>query len=125
MSMRDVSKATRGETSTKMKVRRTKVIEVDVELQVKAIELVRSGEARNPNDLVLRLRIPLESAERLFNKIVENEGITTTLVQLVLEATREPDKLVKEVSREARELRDMLNMLKTEKDRITRTLKEI
>jgi hypothetical protein len=36
-------RAIRGETSTKMKVKRTKVIEADVELQVKAIELVRSS----------------------------------------------------------------------------------
>jgi len=53
------------------------VSEVDVELQAKAIELVRSGEARNPNDLVLKLKIPLEEAGQLFNRVVENEKLTS------------------------------------------------
>jgi len=53
---------------------------VSVEIQAKAIELVRSGEARNPNDLVLKLKTPLEVAEHLFNRVVENE-------KLVLEST--------------------------------------
>jgi hypothetical protein len=37
---------------------------------------VRSGEARNPNDLVLKLKIPLDIAEKLFNRVVENEKLT-------------------------------------------------
>jgi len=93
MSMRDVSRAIRGGASSKKTAKRSRVIEIDIELQAKAIELVRSGEAKNPNDLVLKLAIPLESAEQLFNKVVENEGITTTPV---LEAVRELDKLIKE-----------------------------
>jgi len=115
MSMRDVSRAIRGEASSKKTAKRSRVIEIDVELQAKAIELVRSGEARNPNDLVLKLKIPLESAEQLFNKVVENEGITTTPV---LEAVRELDKLIKEAEEllidlieaenESTELRELL-----------------
>jgi len=91
MSMRDVSRAIRGGASSKKAAKRSRVTEVNVELQAKAIELVRSGEARNPNDLVLKLKIPLESTEQLFNKIVENESITTTLV---LEAVRRLDERI-------------------------------
>jgi DNA repair exonuclease SbcCD ATPase subunit len=57
-------------------VEEAKVPKVDVEVQAKAIELVRSGEARNPNDLVLKLKIPLDIAEQLFNRVVENEKLT-------------------------------------------------
>uniref|UniRef100_A0A7J3YU03 Uncharacterized protein n=1 Tax=Ignisphaera aggregans TaxID=334771 RepID=A0A7J3YU03_9CREN len=104
MSMRDVSRAIRGGASSKKTAKRSRVIEIDVELQAKAIELVRSGEARNPNDLVLKLKIPLESAEQLFNKVVENEGIT---IVSVLEAVRELDERIKE----AEEFKDMLTDL--------------
>ena len=104
MSMRDVFRAIRGESSGRKVAKRGKVIEIDVELQAKAIELVRSGEARNPNDLVLKLKIPLGSAEQLFSKIVENEGIT---IVSVLEAVRELDERIKE----AEEFKDMLTDL--------------
>jgi hypothetical protein len=77
------------------------VPKVDVEVQVKAIELVRSVEARNPNDLVLKLKIPLDIAEQLFNRVVENEGITT---MLVLDAVRELGDLVEK----AGELEDVV-----------------
>jgi len=103
--MRDVFRAIRGEsTSGRKAAKRSRVIEIDVELQAKAIELVRSGEARNPNDLVLKLKIPLGSAEQLFSKIVENEGIT---IVSVLEAVRELDERIKE----AEEFKDMLTDL--------------
>jgi hypothetical protein len=39
---------------------------VSVEIQARAIELIRSGEIKNPNDLVLKLGIPLDVAENLF-----------------------------------------------------------
>jgi hypothetical protein len=55
MSARDVAKAVKGGVKAEKAVEETKVPKVDVEVQVKAIELVRSGEARNPNDLVLSL----------------------------------------------------------------------
>jgi superfamily I DNA/RNA helicase len=85
----------------KKAIEETTVPKVDVEVQVKAIELVRSVEARNPNDLVLKLKIPLDIAEKLFNRIVENEGITTTLI---LDAVRELGDLVEE----AKELKEAL-----------------
>jgi len=69
-------KQLRGGTRAGKAVEETKVPKVDVEVQAKAIELVRSGEARNPNDLVLKLKIPLDIAEQLFNRVVENEKLT-------------------------------------------------
>jgi DNA repair exonuclease SbcCD ATPase subunit len=75
MSYRDISKAVRGEAGAGKAVKEV-TINVDVEIQAKAIELVRSGEARNPNDLVLKLKIPLDIAEQLFNRVVENEKLT-------------------------------------------------
>ena len=76
MSARDVTKAVKGRVKAEKAVEEIKALKVDVEVQAKAIELVRSGEARNPNDLVLKLKIPLEVAEQLFNRIVENEKLT-------------------------------------------------
>jgi len=101
MSARDVAKAVKGGVEAEKAIEETKVPKVDVEVQVKAIELVRSGEARNPNDLVLKLKIPLDIAEKLFNRVVENEGITTTLV---LDAVHELGDLVEK----AKELEDVL-----------------
>jgi len=120
MSMRDVSRAVRGGVNARKKMGRTKVIEVDVELQAKAIELVRSGEARNPNDLVLKLKIPLGSAEQLFNRVVENEGITTTPV---LEAARELDKLVKEAGELEDVLADLIHSIESESIELRELLK--
>ena len=51
------------------------MLKVNVKPQAKAIELVRSGKA-NSNDLVLKLKIPLDIAEQLFNRVVENEKLT-------------------------------------------------
>jgi hypothetical protein len=50
-----VAKAVKGGVKAEKAVEKTKVPKVNVEVQAKAIELVRSGEARNPNDLVLSL----------------------------------------------------------------------
>jgi hypothetical protein len=55
MSARDVAKAVKGGVKAEKAVEEIKALKVDVEVQAKAIELVRSGEARNPNDLVLSL----------------------------------------------------------------------
>ena len=62
MSARDVAKAVKGGVEAGEAVEEARAPKVDVEVQAKAIELVRSGEARNPNDSVLKLRIPLEVA---------------------------------------------------------------
>jgi len=55
MSARDVAKAVKGEARAEKAVEGARALKVDVEVQAKATELVRSGEARNPNDLVLSL----------------------------------------------------------------------
>jgi len=47
MSMRDVARAIRGDISVKKTTKRTSVVDVDVELQAKAIELIRSSDVRN------------------------------------------------------------------------------
>jgi hypothetical protein len=46
---------------------------VSVEIQAKAIELLRSGEIKNPNDLVLKLGVSLDVAENLFERILSND----------------------------------------------------
>lgn len=77
--------------------------EVDVELQAKAIELVGSGEARNPNDLVLKLKIPLEEAGQLFNRVVENEKLTS---ESTVNAAVGVEKSLRAISRYAERLGD-------------------
>jgi len=110
MSMRDVSKAVRGGSSgAKAASKRGRAVEADIELQVKAIELIRSGEARNPNDLVLKLRIPLDTAEKLFSRIVDNEGIAITST---IQAARELRNLVEEVEMYREEFEELLENLK-------------
>ena len=47
MSMRDVARAIRGDISVKKTTKRNSVVDVDVELQAKAIELIRSSDVRN------------------------------------------------------------------------------
>jgi len=47
---------------------------MDVEKTKRAIELVKRGEASDPADLVLRLDITLQDAERLFSEVVKAVG---------------------------------------------------
>jgi hypothetical protein len=58
---------------------------VSVEIQAKAIELIRSGEIKNPNDLVLKLGIPLDVAENPFERILSNEKIIASSVTKVVD----------------------------------------
>lgn len=103
-------KAVRGGSSgAKAASKRGRAIEADIELQVKAIELIRSGEARNPNDLVLKLRIPLDTAEKLFSRIVDNEGIAITST---IQAARELRNLVEEVEMYREEFEELLENLR-------------
>jgi len=62
MSMRDIHKAVREEIDKKI-VEEAEREAVSVEIQAKAIELLRSGEIKNPNDLVLKLGVSLDVAE--------------------------------------------------------------
>jgi len=70
--------------------------------------VIRSGEARNPNDLVLKLRIPLDTAEKLFSRIVDNEGIAFTST---IQAVRKSNNLIEEVERLRDEFEKLLEDL--------------
>jgi len=85
------------------------VSEVSVELQARAIELVRSGEARNPNDLVLKLRIPLDVAEQLFDRVVENEGLT---VEPTIDAAVRIEKSLRRIKQYAENLGEFEKKIK-------------
>ncbi len=46
--------------------------------------MIRSGEIKNPNDLVLKLGVSLDVAENLFEKILGNEKIVASSVTKVV-----------------------------------------
>jgi chromosome segregation ATPase len=118
MSARDVAKAVKGGVREPLK--ETKVPKVDVEIQVKAIELVRSGGVRNPNDLVLKLKIPLEVAEQLFNRVVENEKLT---VESTVNAVVRIEKSLKIISRYTERLGGLDERIKEYGERVQRIIK--
>ena len=121
MSHRDISKAVRGEAGAGKAVKEV-TINVDVEVQAKAIELVRSGEARNPNDLVLKLKIPLDIAEQLFNRIVENEKIT---LEPTIIAVVRIERSIRTISRYAERLEGLEKKIKEYEERAQRIVKEL
>jgi predicted transcriptional regulator len=104
MSARDVAKAVKGGAKVGKAVEEIKVPTVDVEVQAKAIELVRSGEARNPNDLVLKLKIPLDIAEQLFNRVVENEKLT---VESTINAVVRIERSIKSIKQYAEKFKEL------------------
>jgi hypothetical protein len=83
MSMRDIHKAVREETDRKIVEEAGRV--VSIEIQAKAIELIRSGEIKNPDDLVLKLGVSLDVAENLFERILSNEKIVASSVTKVVD----------------------------------------
>jgi len=119
MSARDVAKAVKGGAGKSLE--ETKVPKVNVEIQAKAIELVRSGEARNPNDLVLKLKISLEVAEQLFNRIVENEKLT---LESTINAVMRIEKSLRTISRYAERLERLEEKIKEYEERAQRIIKE-
>jgi DNA repair exonuclease SbcCD ATPase subunit len=122
MSARDVAKAVKGEARAEKAVEGARALKVDVEVQAKAIELVRSGEARNPNDLVLKLKIPLDIAEQLFNRIVENEKIT---VESTINAVVRIERSLRTISRYAERLERSEEKIKEYEERAQRIVKEL
>ncbi|MCC6017277.1 MAG: hypothetical protein LM582_09610 [Desulfurococcaceae archaeon] len=84
MSMRDIHKAVREETDRKIVEEAGREV-VSIEIQAKAIELMRSGEIKNPNDLVLKLGVSLDVAENLFERILSNEKIITSSVTKIVD----------------------------------------
>jgi prefoldin subunit 5 len=122
MSARDVAKAVKGGVEAEKTIEETTVPKVDVEFQAKVIELVRSGEARNPNDLVLKLKIPLDIAEKLFNRIVENEKIT---LESTIDAVVRIERSLRAISRYAERLERLEEKIKEYEERAQRIVKEL
>jgi hypothetical protein len=122
MSARDVARAVRGGAGTGGTVGGPAVSEVSVELQARAIELVRSGEARNPNDLVLKLKISLDIAEQLFNRIVENEKIT---LEPTIIAVVRIERSLRTISRYAERLERLEEKIKEYEEGAQRIVKEL
>jgi hypothetical protein len=106
MSTRDVAKAVKGGVKAEKAVEETKVPKVDVEVQAKAIELVRSGEARNPNDLVLKLKILLDIVEQLFNRVVENEKLTLESTINAVMRIEKPLRIIRQYAEKFEELEE-------------------
>jgi len=97
MSMRDIHKAVREEIDKKI-VEEAEREAVSIEIQAKAIELLRSGEIKNPNDLVLKLGVSLDVAENLFERILSNERIIASSVTKVVDKLKRLLDDVKEYS---------------------------
>jgi DNA repair ATPase RecN len=111
-----------GGVEAEKAVEETTVPKVDVEVQAKAIELVRSGETRNPNDLVLKLRIPLDVAEQLFSRIVENEKIT---LESTIDAVVRIERSLRTISRYAERLERLEERIKEYEERAQRIVEEL
>jgi archaellum component FlaC len=120
MSARDVARAVRGGAGTGGTVGGPAVSEVSVELQARAIELVRSGEARNPNDLALKLRIPLDVAEQLFNRVVKNEKLT---VEPTIDAAVRIEKSLRSIKQYVEKLREFEEKIKEYEERAKNVVK--
>jgi hypothetical protein len=104
MSARDAAKAVKGGVRAEKTVEETKVPKVDVEVQAKAIELVRSGEARNPNDLVSKLKMPLDIVEQLFNRVVVNEKLT---VESTINAVMRIERSIKSIKQHVEKFEEL------------------
>jgi hypothetical protein len=105
MSMRDIHKAVREEIDKKIIEEAEREV-VSVEIQAKAIELLRSGEIKNPNDLVLKLNVSLDVAENLFERILNNERIVT---KPVMEAVLRIERSMRNIMRYATIIEDVYN----------------
>jgi hypothetical protein len=60
--------------------------------------------ARNPNDLVLKLKIPLDIAEKLFNRIVENEKLT---LESTINAVMRIERSIKSIKQYAEKFEEL------------------
>jgi len=94
MSLRDISKALRYEKGSAQTPSSTSSMLGDPEIVAKAIKLIRERRARNPNGLVLELRIPLDEAEKLFERIMRNEDLSNVKT---IEAIAKIARYVREV----------------------------
>jgi oligoendopeptidase F len=96
---------------------------VSVEIQVKAIELLRTGEIKNPNDLVLKLGVSLDVAENLFERILSNERIVT---KPVIEVVSRIERSMRNIMRYATIIEDVYNKKINEyKERAEKIIKDL
>jgi chromosome segregation ATPase len=102
MSLRDVQRAVKGEKAEGEGLKPS--MKFDPELVARAIELFRDGKVRNPNDLVLELRVNLEVAEQLYERIAENEK---AVAMPVVEAVRKIERALKEASKHEERLKEV------------------
>jgi len=103
MSFRDINRSVRGvggRTAEKI-VSPTKV---EVDVVAKAIQLLREGKIRNPNDLVLELKVDLEQARNLFDAIVENEKVT---IMPTVEAAKKIEMSWRSIAKTSQRLEDV------------------
>lgn len=105
MSLRDVSRALKPKEELTRAPSSTSPVLGDPEVIAKAIKLIREGRARNPNDLVLELKVALDDAEELFNRIVENEKITNIKT---VEAAARIARYVREVEKKFSRMEDLV-----------------
>jgi rubrerythrin len=122
MSMRDIHKAVREEIDKKI-VEEAEREAVSVEIQAKAIELLRSGEIKNPNDLVLKLGVSLDVAENLFERILSNERI---VAKSVIEVVSRIERSMRNIMRYATIIEDVYNKKINEyKERAEKIIKDL
>ena len=110
MSLRDVSRALKPKEELIRTPSSISSVLRDPEVIAKAIKLIREGRARNPNDLVLELKIPLNEAKILYEKIVENEGITRADT---VEATAELADYVEDIKEKSSRIKELVKELGT------------
>jgi len=120
MSLRDVSRALKSKEGLAQTPTGASSMLRDPEVVAKAIRLVREGRARNPNNLVLELRISLDDAEKLYMRIVENEGLTNVAT---VEAIVKIAKYVRGVERRSLRVEELFKELSVKIEE-AKTIKE-
>jgi len=91
---------------------------VDVNVIVSAIKLFREGKVRNPNDLIVELKLDPEVAEHIFyDIIIRNEGITTLDVIEAVQKLEEYLRKIREYSQDIeaveKKVKENINTYKT------------
>jgi len=120
MSLRDVQRAVKGEEAEGEELKPS--MKLDPELVARAIELFRDGKVKNPNDLVLELRVNLEVAEQLYERIAENER---AVAMPVVEAVRKIERALKEALKYEERLKEVGKALEGYKGLLDELRKEL
>ena len=120
-SLREVSRALNLGEKTEQPPSAPLILE-DPEIIAGAIKPVREGKARNPNDLVIELKIPLVEVEKLYRRIVENDNLmnvrTIEAIAKVAEYIREVEKRYSRVEELLRELSEKIEKAKAAKEEL-------